>query len=204
MRGIVKKAALILSLVLMTESVMANTDMSFINNTDTNNTTLFENIVDDEHSELAIETTTEGLIVEDKVESSAGVVLSLLSKIREFRNGMVKDGVVSDSAIDYEIEDKDLSKKIKGLLNDKYFELNETEKFFINQYLYVREDTMTICAEQGLDIEMSIPYALIMQILNVDFEDAKAMVIVNESEKSAVEQAYAFGELFADYDFFYR
>ena len=201
MRNILKKLAFILAFILMTEAVMADTEVD-IREMNSDGETLFENIIDNEHSEFAIETTTESLIVEDKVESSASIVLDLLSKLKEFKNGMVKDGVVSDSAIDYEIEDNNFPDKIKGLLNDRYFELNETEKFFINQYLYVREDTMTICAEQGLDIAMSIPYALIMQILNVDFEDARTMVIVYESEKAAVEQAYNFGELFADYGIF--
>lgn len=91
-----------------------------------------------------------------------------------------------------------MTKDIKGLLNEEYRGLDDTEKFLLNKYLSVRDDTMTICGEKRLDVEGSIPYALIMQILQVDFDDARAMVISNESESKAVEAAYGFGDLFMD------
>lgn len=51
---------------------------------------------------------------------------------------------------------------------------------------------MTVCADNGLNIEKSVPFALIMQIMNIDFDAARSMVIFNQSETKAVNEALAF------------
>lgn len=61
---------------------------------------------------------------------------------------------------------------------------------------------MTVCADNGLNIEKSVPFALIMQIMNIDFDAARSMVIFNQSETKAVNEALAFSELYSSYGAF--
>ncbi|MDO4301399.1 MAG: hypothetical protein Q4D26_08440, partial [Clostridia bacterium] len=195
MKTFIKRLAMLLIIVLSTESVMADT---VISNGSSDIISEVSSIFDSEHSEPEAETTTEGIEVTDEVITPSGVIVDLLAFLRNLKSDIIKDGVVSPSAIDYEIDNDNLPDNVIALLSEEYRNLNETERFLLNRYLSVREDTMTVCGEKGLDAEGSVPYALIMQIMQADFDDARAMVISNESETKAVETAYGFGNLFME------
>lgn len=204
MKGIFKRLAFILTFIFITESVMGSTDFS-----DLGNSTLFESLLDNGENKAAADkfmgndTTASGsaLIKGDSIESGAGVIAGLLDLIYDLKRQIIKDGVVSSSAIDYEIPE--IPKYLNKLLNRSYSDLTDTDRFYLTNYLNVRQDTMEICQKYGLDVRGSIPYALIMQTFDTDFDTARAMVVSNASESKAVEYAEEFGELFLDYDVFY-
>lgn len=192
MKTFIKKLAMLLVIVLCTESAAADTTISNENDYKVDESSTF----DPEHSEIAVETTTDETGIIDEVTTPSGIIVDIMELIREYKKGLVSDGVVSPSAVDYEVDSSNIPDEVRSLIRKDYRELNETEKFLLNRYVFVRDDTMSVCGNKGLNIEHSIPYALIMQTLDIDFESARAMVISWESESKAVKAAYKYGNLF--------
>ena len=199
MKGFVKRIAFILVLIMSFENVFA--DIS-IDESPSVEEAVVENITDAEHSEEEVESTSEEIEIPDEVVSAGSVIVNLLDLIKSFRADTVPDAVVSASAVDYDVKEDELPKSVKGLLSEKYNKISNIEKSLLNDYLYVRDDTMTVCADNGLNIEKSVPFALIMQIMNIDFDAARSMVIFNQSETKAVNEALAFSELYSSYGAF--
>ena len=199
MKGFVKRIAFILVLIMSFENVFA--DIS-IDESPSVEEAVVENITDAEHSEEEVESTSEEIEIPDEVVSAGSVIVNLLDLIKSFRADTVPDAVVSASAVDYDVKEDELPKSVKGLLSEKYNKISNIEKSLLNDYLYVRDDTMTVCADNGLNIEKSVPFALIMQIMNIDFDAARSVVIFNQSETKAVNEALAFSELYSSYGAF--
>lgn len=199
MKGFIKRIAFILVLIMSFENVFA--DIS-IDESLSVEEAVVENITDAEHSEEEVESTSEEIEIPDEVVSAGSVIVNLLDLIKSFRADTVPDAVVSASAVDYDVKEDELPKSVKGLLSEKYNKISNIEKSLLNDYLYVRDDTMTVCADNGLNIEKSVPFALIMQIMNIDFDAARSMVIFNQSETKAVNEALAFSELYSSYGAF--
>ena len=199
MKGFIKRIAFILVLIMSFENVFA--DIS-IDESPSVEEAVVENITDAEHSEEEVESTSEEIEIPDEVVSAGSVIVNLLDLIKSFRADTVPDAVVSASAVDYDVKEDELPKSVKGLLSEKYNKISNIEKSLLNDYLYVRDDTMTVCADNGLNIEKSVPFALIMQIMNIDFDAARSMVIFNQSETKAVNEALAFSELYSSYGAF--
>lgn len=199
MKGFVKRIAFILVLIMLFENVFA--DIS-IDESPSVEEAVVENITDAEHSEEEVESTSEEIEIPDEVVSAGSVIVNLLDLIKSFRADTVPDAVVSASAVDYDVKEDELPKSVKGLLSEKYNKISNIEKSLLNDYLYVRDDTMTVCADNGLNIEKSVPFALIMQIMDIDFDAARSMVIFNQSETKAVNEALAFSELYSSYGAF--
>ena len=199
MKGFIKRIAFILVLIMSFENVFA--DIS-IDESPSVEEAVVENITDAEHSEEEVESTSEEIEIPDEVVSAGSVVVNLLDLIKSFRADTVPDAVVSASAVDYDVKEDELPKSVKGLLSEKYNKISNIEKSLLNDYLYVRDDTMTVCADNGLNIEKSVPFALIMQIMNIDFDAARSVVIFNQSETKAVNEALAFSELYSSYGAF--
>ncbi|MDO4301673.1 MAG: RHS repeat-associated core domain-containing protein [Clostridia bacterium] len=152
-------------------------------------------LTDGENTEEAIETTTE-VLYSDETESSSGIIIDILDKV--FKN-KADDEVLSGAAIDYEIDDSMLPSYVSSLLEQKYSGLSDDEKFSLNTYLFVREDTMNICCDNRYSVRYSIPYALLMQTMEIDFDTAENMMVNYGSQKTALESANLYSERLYDY-----
>ena len=195
-KEIYKLIAVLLIVVMWTQSVLAGIVTDSLFEDEVEKTINQENVIDDEHSEEAIETTSENLVEDDAVESSSSVIIDILDKVLK---NEVEDEISSGAAIDYEIDESSLPSDVSALLDQSYEGLSDYEKFAINTYLFVREDTMEICYDKGYLIRDSVPYALLMQTMEIDFSTAENMMVNYGSQKAALEGAKLYSERLYEY-----
>lgn len=196
-RSIIRIMATLILTVIFSESVMANV---IVNNVEA----FIENIAevsDGEHTEEAVETTTDyvnsvadGVITPSAVDTAERTEKSTLTELNSVI--AMDDIVVSDSAIDFEVDTEGIPDYALELAesNSRYSELDNSSKFYLNRYIGVREDTMTECEYNGLTIKESIPMALLMQRLKFDYSSAVDMVINYGSQTAALNSAMEYRE----------
>ena len=154
----------------------------------------------DEHTEEAVETTTE-VVVADEVESSSGILTDIAESIKDIFNGkddentsengvLIPDEIVSESALDYEMDLSNMPDKASSLMSGrkKYSQLSKQDKYVLQEYAHVRKDTMTACEEAGYSIKESLSKAIIMQQLNISLLDTLKMIQAYGSETIAYNQ----------------
>ena len=169
-KSIVRKIAVLLLTIIFSESVMANTTISRTDYVPNNNATL----TDSEHTEKAVETTTES-IKGDRIATPSATEIDE----QEEQSIEILDKVLSESALDFVLETEGVPSYAVSIAesNQKYSDLDESSKFYLNRYIGVREDTMTECEQNGLTVVESIPMALLMQRIGIDYSHAVDMVI---------------------------
>ena len=181
-----KYTSIILLLTLILNSVICSP--VYANNSEKNN-----EIYDGENTESTVENI---LSMGNDVASPSGIINDFLDNLFHDK---ISDDVISGSAIDYEIDEERLPDYVLSLFDDKYKSLDDDEKFQLNTYLFVREDTMNICCDNNFSVEESIPYALLMQILDIDLNTAINMVVNYASQKKALESANEYSTQLYDY-----
>lgn len=179
---IVRKIAVFILAIIFSENVIADTHIDKTNFIPEKRVEL----IDGEHTESA----AEGYAESEEIASPSAVEVN-----KDF-SAVNTDEVLSDAAIDYELEtdgipDYALS---AAMSNSAYSALDESSKFYLNRYIGVREDTMTVCENNGLVISDSIPFALLMQRLNIDFSQATDMMIEYRSQTKALDEAMNYRE----------
>ena len=107
-----------------------------------------------------------------------------------------EDDIVFDDPGDMEIHEYLLQ---LYTMQTFYTELSQEEKEHLETYLYLRQDTMTECAQAGYGLVESYPKALIMQKLNITLSQALTM-ITNLSEGVALCFAGNFNMLQREYE----
>ena len=152
---------------------------------------LFEEVVNEAYNGENTEGTVDDLSVgsADSVASPSSVIADVLDDIENIFEDKVSDDVVSGAALDYTIDESNLPGYVLSLLNDSYNSLSDDDKFQLNTYLYVRSDTMEECCNNGYSVKDSIPYALLMQTMDIDLSTAVDMVATYASQNSALESA---------------
>ena len=201
-------AAILLS-VMFTESAVADTRMSFTAETESEVTA---ETADGEHTEEAIETTTD-FVEGDSVSSPSAVEIKDNEKQTDESTSeatsttteistevIVPDKVLSESALDFVLDVTDIPDYAVSVAesDSMYSDIDESSKFYLNRYVGVREDTMTECQNNGLTIKESVPMALLMQRLNISYSRAVDMVISYESQNLALEASMEYRE--AEYE----
>lgn len=172
--------AYIIFIVMLSENVMAVENVNLTKD-------VIENI-DIEHNSVAtqnaveVPTVEESEIITNEISTSTETT-TIVSK--------VPDMVLSEDALDFELDTKDIPEYAVGVANStsNYSSLNETDRFYLNRYICVREDTMFECEGYGLNISQSIPMALLMQRLEIDYNKAAEMVVQYCSQAKALEAA---------------
>ncbi|MDO4299815.1 MAG: RHS repeat-associated core domain-containing protein [Clostridia bacterium] len=179
-KSLIRKLAVLLIAVIFTESTWANTSIN-ISETETESVS---DIRDSEHSEEAAETTTD-YISGDETITPAGAYTD------EELLPCVRDSVLSDSALDYELNTEGIPDYAAdaAMSNAVYSKTDENSKFYLNRYIGVREDTMTECENNGLSIKESIPFALLMQRLEFNYSSAEEMMVYYGSQTAALDAA---------------
>ncbi len=112
MKTFIKKLAMLLVIVLCTESVAADTTISNENDYKVDESSTF----DPEHSEIAVETTTDETGIIDEVTTPSGIIVDIMELIREYKKELVSDGVVSPSAVDYEVDSSNIPDEVRSLI----------------------------------------------------------------------------------------
>ena len=183
-KTIIRKLAIFLATAMFCESVMANTEVRSIESVSESTV----ESTDGEHTEEAIETTTD-YIGGDIVATPAAI------EEEEPLLGMT-DEVLSDDALDFELDTEGIPDYAAAIAmsNGRYSDLDESSKFYLNRYIGVREDTMTECENNGLGISEAIPMALLMQRLKTDYSHAVDMVISRRSQTKALESSMEYRE----------
>lgn len=100
-----------------------------------------EDIFDSENTECSLETTTISNIP-DEVESSSGIIADIIGSINDvFKNDEVdnnndvievEDTVLSDAALDFELDTSEMTEEVKDLLNGK----NHTKNYHNTKNIY--------------------------------------------------------------------
>jgi len=106
---------------------------------------------------------------------------------------IIRESIVID---DYSPSYAEVLERIEQIFSryDYYTELSQEQQLFLEQHLFLRQDTMTESAEAGYDLTESQQRALMMQRLNITVEQASTM-IENIGEDNATSYAYRFNEL---------
>ena len=72
----------------------------------------------------------------------------------------------------------------------RYTDLTREEKELLKIYVHLREDTAAVCSQAGMSIRESIPYAIIMQMLNISYSDVCEMAKNHGDVEEALSQAW--------------
>lgn len=190
-KSIIRKIAVLMLAIIFSESAAADTVINKIDFASENT----EAITDSEHTEEAAEITTEG-IYNDSVETPAAAEVNENTVEREDNGGKVEDRILSESALDFELDTNGIPSYALSAAesNSRYSEIDDTSKFYLNRYIGVRKDTMTECENNGLNISESIPMALLMQRLDIDYGKAFDMVREYASQSKSLETAMEYRE----------
>lgn len=187
--------AIVLLNVIFAQDVLADTSgllNSMVNEIQTNVIEGIEDEILDEDTEPQVESTTETMIsgMDMVISSSAIDVVTSSSAINDVVSNVDTEKVLEECA-DYKINEEDLTEEVKKLVkgNKFYSRVTPSDQYDLGQQLGVREDTMLECEENGLNIRRSVPIALIMQRMNIDFMDAINMIGNIGSQKEALKSA---------------
>ena len=196
MKKIRAKIAKMLTMIMLFQGVLGGNEKIFAEIlNDVQNESIEESFYNEatEGKEEEIEDTGERI-----EESGEGEAL-------EDEEEIFNEVVVSGGSIDiekYEIDENQLTDEAKQLLDvSKYSSLDHYRKFILNKELQVREDTMKICEERGLDVRSSIVKALIMQRMGFNYDETEETIQNYKSEKIAEQETYKYSLYTYDYAF---
>ncbi|MDO5388801.1 MAG: hypothetical protein Q4F63_06165, partial [Clostridia bacterium] len=124
----------------------------------------------------------------------SSVFESVVNELKERDESESSGAVYFESALEEGYGEESVSEYAKSIINEHtfYSELSEEEKITVRQELGYREDTMGELCQKGYTIEESKTKALIMQQLDLSYEDMMSMVWAFGSEGKAEGEAVKF------------
>ena len=102
--------------------------------------------------------------------------------------------IIKEDGEFYEDTEEDTLEEAESIIdnNEKYSDLSFNEKFILNDKVGLREDTMIECEKRGYSISDSVYKALIMQRLNISFDDTLLMIEMFGNEQKAANETLKF------------
>jgi len=102
--------------------------------------------------------------------------------------------IIKEDGEFYEDTEEDTLEEAESIIdnNEKYSDLSFNEKFILNDKVGLREDTMIECEKRGYSISDSVYKALIMQRLNISFDDTILMIEMFGNEQKAANETLKF------------